>query len=210
MVTPRTDPALAPVRRRELAGPATLVAPGLLGRWLVCGSRAVRIVEVEAYGGEDDPASHAFGGRTRRNASMFARPGVLYVYRSYGVHWCANVVCDAEGRAGAVLVRAGAPVAGVDAMRAARGGRGDRALCSGPGRLCQALGIDGSHDGGDLLDTASAVRLVAGDGPPVDVVADLRVGITRAVDRPWRWYVAGDSHVSGRRRPPRRGIVDGQ
>lgn len=201
MALPATEPALTPVCRAELDDPAERVAPRLLGRWLVAGARAVRIVEVEAYGGADDPASHAFGGRTRRNASMFGAPGALYVYRSYGVHWCANVVCDAEDHPSAVLLRAGAPVAGVEAMRVARGGRRDRELCSGPGRLCQALGIDGSHDGVDLLDAASPVRLVAGDGPPVDIVAAPRVGISRATDRPWRWYLAGEPHVSGRRRP---------
>jgi DNA-3-methyladenine glycosylase len=174
------------------------VAPRLLGAVLVCGDRSARIVEVEAYRGADDPASHAFGGCTARNATMFGPAGHLYVYRSYGIHWCANVVCGRSGVASAVLLRAAEPLRGFEAMRAARpAARRSVDLCSGPGKLCQALGIDGAHDGVDLLATTAPVQLVTdGAPPPVDLVRTVRVGISRAVDRPWRWYVAGDPNVS--------------
>lgn len=180
------------------------VAPDLLGKLLVHdvpggGQRAGRIVEVEAYCGGDDPAAHTYRGRTARNASMFADGGTLYVYRSYGIHWCANVVCGAVDDGVAVLLRALAPVEGVHAMYADRGptARRDRDLCSGPGKLTQAMGIAGDHDGTDLV-TGSGLSVVD-DGQPVgDVVQTTRVGISAAVDEPWRWYVAGDVNVSKR------------
>lgn len=172
-----------------LAGEVTAAARGLLGRRLrseIGGVTCeVALTEVEAYGGPDDPASHGFAGRSRRNASMFGPPGTLYVYRSYGVHWCMNVVTGPAGEAAAVLLRAGVPVEGEEHMRRRRG-HADH-LCDGPGRLAQALGVDGSRDGTSLLD--GPVRLL-GEPSPDPVVAGPRVGISRAVDRPWRFRIA--------------------
>ena len=184
---------------RTLAGDAVAVAPGLLHKLLVCGNRAVRIVEVEAYRGSDDPASHAFGGRTARNESMFGPPGHLYVYFVYGNHWCANVVCGSAGDPQAVLVRAGIPWAGVDEMVAARpAARRAVDLANGPGKLCQALGIDGRDDGTDLTEGRSRVRLEDDGWPRPGIVASgPRIGIRAATDRRWRWWVTGDPHVSG-------------
>ncbi|MGF1600167.1 MAG: DNA-3-methyladenine glycosylase [Acidimicrobiales bacterium] len=188
--------------RAWLAGPATVVAPRLLGAALWCGQRAGLIVEVEAYEGPDDPASHAFRGPTPRNRVMFGPPGHLYVYRSYGIHWCANVVCGIEGTASAVLVRAVEPVAGVEAMWADRPkARVLSDLGSGPGKLCAALGIGGGHDGVDLVAAGSPVRLEPPAVPARSVVTGPRIGISVAVDRPWRFALAGNPHVS-RPRPP--------
>ncbi len=150
------------------------------------------IVETEAYS-PDDPASHSFGGRTSRNATMFGPPGRLYVYRSYGVHWCANVVSDEDGVGAAVLLRALEPSAGLDMMRARRGVDDPYLLAAGPGRLTQALGISGAHDGLDLA--SPPFVLVAPESPP-DVVESTRVGITRAGHRPWRYSLAGSTFVS--------------
>lgn len=186
------------IDRDELVGPADLVAPRLLGRSLRCGGRAGRIVEVEAYGGADDPASHAARGRTARNASMFGDPGTLYVYRSYGIHWCANVVVGQRGTASAVLVRAVEPSAGLTEMRARRpAARRDVDLCNGPGKLCAALGISGEHDGLDLLDPGAPVQLLD-DGPRAATAPRVtsRVGISRAVDLPWRFLLPGCDGVS--------------
>ncbi len=181
--------------------PVTVVAPELLGMVLACGDRAGRIVEVEAYGGADDPASHGHRGRTPRNAVMFGPPGHLYVYFTYGMHWCANVVCEPKGRCGAVLVRALAPLRGVEAMWADRPkAQRERDLCSGPAKLTAALGIDSVHNGADLLDPASPVALQHHDSRPLRHATSGRIGITAATERPWRWYVPGDPNVS---RPPR-------
>lgn len=172
------------------------VAPRLLGATLQVGDRAGRIVEVEAYEGENDPASHAARGRTPRNEVMFGPAGFLYVYRIYGVHWCANIVCGPVDRPGAVLIRALEPLCGIEGMRLDRPkARVETDLCSGPGKLCAALGITGEHDGGFLLAPDAIVRLVPGS-PPEAVATGPRVGISKAVNRAWRFVVAGNPHVS--------------
>ncbi|MFV0258695.1 MAG: DNA-3-methyladenine glycosylase [Acidimicrobiales bacterium] len=188
--------------RAVLRGSPLEVAPRLLGQILRCGSRAGRIVEVEAYWGANDPASHAYRGPTDRNRVMFGAPGHLYVYRSYGVHWCANVVCGPEGEAAAVLLRAVEPVDGVAAMwRDRPAAKKVTDLASGPGKLCAALGIAAGHGGVDLLDPTGPVRLLTAPAGPGSMVTGPRIGISRAVDRPWRYALAGNPHVS-RPRPP--------
>jgi DNA-3-methyladenine glycosylase len=173
------------------------VAPTLLGKVLVVGSRAGRIVEVEAYGGERDPASHAFRGPTPRAAIMFGPPGHLYVYRSYGIHWCANVVAHGDEGAGAVLIRAVEPIDGVDEMWADRpAARRVEDLASGPGKVCAALALEGRHTGVDLLDPASPVQLLDDGAPPVAADAGTRVGISVATELPWRFTVPGSPHRS--------------
>jgi len=193
--------------RRFYAGDALEVAPALLNKVLVRGGRAGRIVEVEAYRGSHDPASHAYRGPTARNATMFGPPGHLYVYFTYGMHWCANAVCGAEGEAQAVLIRAVAPLAGIEQMRRGRqqGRLGrpitaavpDRHLTSGPARLCQAFGITGEDDGADLVRGDRGLR-IADDGvpPPGRPGVSGRVGVSRASELPWRFYVRGDNHVT--------------
>ncbi len=179
--------------------PSLEVAPDLLNKLLVVGDgRAGRIVEVEAYCGADDPASHAFRGRTARNATMFGPPGHLYVYFTYGMHFCANVVCGAEGEASAVLLRGLTPVNGVDEMWTVRPRcHRERDLCAGPARLCLALGIDRALDGADLV-TGDRGVVVADDGtpPPLAVASSARVGIRVATERPWRYYVSGAPGLS--------------
>ena len=194
-----------------------VVAPELLNKVLVAADgRAGRIIEVEAYAGAEDPASHAFRGRTARNATMFGPAGHLYVYFSYGVHWCANVVTDPAGEASAVLLRALDPVSGVEAMRAARW-RGqkrqvDRDLCRGPGRLCQAMGIDRALDGADLCGPgpgrapggAGGRLWLVDDGtaPPAagcGLAVSPRIGISAATDVEWRFTVADHPRLSGSR-----------
>jgi DNA-3-methyladenine glycosylase len=157
-----------------------------------------RIVEVEAYDGED-PAAHGFRGRTERNASMFGPPGHAYVYRSYGIHWCLNLVCDEEGRAEAALIRALEPLEGLDVMRGRRGLDDERLLCAGPGRLCQALGVTRAHDGLPLDEPPFELRR-----PPraVEVVAGPRIGISVATTLPWRYAEAGSRFLSRPLRPP--------
>jgi len=175
------------------------VAPALLGQTLVRGGRAGRVVEVEAYCGSEDPGSHAYRGRTARNATMFGPPGHLYVYFTYGMHWCANAVCGDEGTGWAVLLRALAPVGGMDEMRAARpAARRERDLCSGPAKLCQAFGIDRSMDGADLVSGSLGIRICRGARVPAGaVVQTTRVGLSAGAEHPWRWYLAGE-HVSRR------------
>jgi len=182
------------LHRRWFARDAPDVARDLLGKVLVVerGGTDVsgRIVETEAYM-RNDPASHSFNGPTPRNTAMFGPPGHLYVYRSYGVHWCANVVTGAARDGQAVLIRALLPVAGLEAMRTRRAGRPDRDLCNGPGKLCAALGIDGDDDGIDLTVSSSAIRIVDdGTGVPPDVLVGPRIGITKAVDTPWRFRIS--------------------
>jgi DNA-3-methyladenine glycosylase len=167
------------------------VAPELIGAVLLVAGAGGVIVEVEAYD-QDDPASHGFRGRTDRNGSMFGPPGHAYVYRSYGIHWCLNLVCAEQGRAEAALVRALEPATGLDEMQARRGLADPRLLCSGPGRLCQALGITGAHDGLPLDEPP--FELAA--GAPVEVATGPRIGITRAAERPWRYALAGSRYLS--------------
>ncbi|MGH8157894.1 MAG: DNA-3-methyladenine glycosylase [Rhodanobacter sp.] len=177
------------------------VAVALLNKVLVnADGRSGRIVETEAYCGVLDPAAHSWRGRSARNATMFGEPGLLYVYFTYGMHWCCNPVCSEAGGGTAVLLRALAPLGGLAAMRAARPScRNDRDLCRGPARLCQAMGIDGAQDGIDLVSGADGFSIVDdGMPPPAAPVVTTRVGITRAIDKPWRWYVPGDPHVSRR------------
>ncbi|CAI9406538.1 DNA-3-methyladenine glycosylase [Nocardioides sp. T2.26MG-1] len=176
-----------------LAGPALEVAPRLLNAVLRHSGVAVRLTEVEAYAGEADPGSHAFRGRTRRNAVMFGPPGHLYCYFTYGMHVCCNVVCGPEGTASAVLLRAGEVVEGRDLARERRPRSTDRDLARGPARLCTALGIELGHDGTDLV--AGPVTLTLGD-PPGSVSTGPRVGLRGAPDRPWRFWTTGDPTVS--------------
>jgi DNA-3-methyladenine glycosylase len=173
------------------------VAPDLIGVTLLVDGVGGRIVEVEAYDHED-PASHGFRGRTERNAAMFGPPGRAYVYRSYGIHWCLNLVCEEEGVANAVLLRALEPTHGLDAMRARRGLDEERLLCSGPGRLCQALAITRAHDGLPL--DRPPFSLLECDGP-VEIASGPRIGITRAAELPWRYGEAGSRFLSRPLRP---------
>jgi DNA-3-methyladenine glycosylase len=184
-----------------------LVAPELLNKVLVRGDRAGRIVEVEAYCGAEDAGSHAFRGMTARNRTMFGPPGGLYVYFTYGMHWCANAVCGAEGEGVAVLLRALAPLAGVEEMAALRvKARRPVDLCNGPAKLCQAFGLDRAFDGADLVTAAQGVTIVDdGTPPPPRPRNSLRIGLTTGVEHPWRWYVPGDPHVT----PGRANLVSG-
>jgi DNA-3-methyladenine glycosylase len=184
--------SLAPLGRDFFARSVHEVAPDLVGCRLLVDGTGGTIVEVEAYDRED-PASHGFRGPTQRNRSMFGPPGLAYVYRSYGIHWCLNLVCEDEGVASAVLVRALEPTHGLERMRVRRRADDPRLLCSGPGKLCQALGVTGGHDGMpvdrppfELFPPVGRVQLV--NGP--------RVGISAATDLPWRYGLAGSRFVS--------------
>ena len=166
------------------------VAPELLNKLLVRDDgRVGRIVEVEAYAGSEDPAAHSFRGMTARNATMFGEPGRMYVYFTYGLHWGSNAVCGKVGEGAGVLLRAIEPIAGLEQMRVLRpAARRDRDLANGPGKLSQAMGLDRSHDGADLVTGDRGVRIVSdGTPPPMQPRVGPRVGITRAVDFPWRW-----------------------
>ncbi len=189
-----------PLRRSFYRPPTLEVAPELLNKLLVCRGRVGRIVEVEAYLATGDPGSHSYRGRTRRNAVMFGPPGHLYVYFTYGMHWCSNVVCGADGEGTAVLIRALAPTRGIEEMRAARpAGRRDRDLCSGPAKLCQALGITGDDDGRDLVAGTGGIRILDdGTPPPPEPGQSARIGLSAGVEHPWRWYVPGDPNLSRR------------
>jgi DNA-3-methyladenine glycosylase len=180
-----------------LAGPVLDVAPRLLGATLRHvtdeGTVAVRLSEVEAYDGADDPGSHAYNGETPRNTVMFGPAGRLYVYFTYGMHHCCNVVVGPEGRSSAVLVRAGEVVEGLDVAQRRRPRSTVRDLARGPARLCEALGIDLSHTGTDL--SHGPLTLTMGQ-PPDDPRTGPRVGLRLAADRPWRFWIDGDPTVS--------------
>jgi DNA-3-methyladenine glycosylase len=182
------------LKREFFARSVHEVAPELIGATLLVDGVGGRIVEVEAYD-QDDPASHSFRGRTARTASMFGPPGHAYVYRSYGVHWCLNLVCSPDGRAEAALLRALEPTDGLDAMRRRRGVDAVRALCSGPGKLCQALGITRAQDG-LALDEPPFELLARESEEPLAVGA--RIGISLAVEQPWRYGLAGSPFLSRR------------
>jgi DNA-3-methyladenine glycosylase len=190
--------------------PPVQVAPELLGCTLVHetaqGLVAVVLVEVEAYAGEADPASHAFRGRTTRNAVMYGPPGHAYVYFTYGMHFCVNLVCQPAGEASAVLLRAGRVVDGVPLARARRSGAPgavprDLDLARGPARLCEALAIDRAHDGADVAGSASPLRALAPLAPvrAADISQGPRVGISRAADVAWRFWITGERAVSAYR-----------
>lgn len=171
------------------------VARELIGCTLLFAGCGGVIVETESYT-EDDPACHAFIGRTLRTEVLFGPPGVSYVYRSYGIHALLNFVCHPQGQAAAVLIRALEPVHGIEAMRSRRRGRADRDLCSGPGKLSQALGIDVADNALRLDEPPFSVLPAAGEWSEVPVVTGPRIGITKAVDYPWRFCAAGNPHLS--------------
>jgi DNA-3-methyladenine glycosylase len=175
------------------------VGPELLNKVLACeDGRAGRIVEVEAYCGSIDPAAHTYRGKTNRNAVMFGPPGHMYVYFTYGMHWCCNTVCGDDGEGAGVLIRALEPIAGLEQMREARQKiRKDRELCSGPARLTQAMGITGVQNGIDLV-SAREGYTVLDDGTPApeNVPGSARIGIREGTDLLWRWFVAGNINVS--------------
>jgi DNA-3-methyladenine glycosylase len=174
------------------------VAPELLGKLLVRDGQVARIVEVEAYCGSEDPGSHAYRGLTKRNATMFGAPGCLYVYFTYGMHWCANAVCGDAGDGVAVLLRAAEPVSGLDVMRARRPkARRDRDLLAGPARLCQAFALSGAEDGADLVTASHGMTIVDDGTPPPDApLVTTRVGLSAGADLPWRWCTPGSPHLS--------------
>lgn len=176
----------------DFTSEATALAPALIGMTLLLHGVGGEIVETEAYL-RDDPASHSFRGPTRRNAAMFGPPGRLYVYRSYGIHWCLNVVCGPPGSGQAVLLRALRPTHGLETMQVRRGTSTDRLLCSGPGRLCQALAVDGTLDGHPI--DGAGVRLLPRPHP-VAIAAGPRIGISQARERPWRFGLKGSPYLS--------------
>jgi DNA-3-methyladenine glycosylase len=181
----------------QLTGPVLEVAPRLLNAVLRHGEVAVRITEVEAYAGPDDPGSHAYRGMTRRNAVMFGPPGHLYCYFTYGMHVCSNVTVGPAESPSAVLLRAGEVVAGIEVAQERRGAASARDLARGPARLCVALGIELTDNGNDL--SAGPITLELGL-PPAEVLTGPRVGLRGAPDRPWRFWIAGDPTVSPYRR----------
>ncbi|HEV7815297.1 MAG TPA: DNA-3-methyladenine glycosylase [Janthinobacterium sp.] len=176
----------------DFAASSFEVAQRLIGAVVLVDGIGGRIVETEAYD-RDDPASHTYAGPTARNASMFGPPGRAYVYRSYGIHWCLNFVCREQGHGAGVLIRALEPLAGLDCMRARRGLDDPRLLCSGPGRVCQALAVGIAHNG--LALDAPPFQLFAGEGP-MALVAGPRIGISKAMDLPWRFGLAGSRFLS--------------
>jgi DNA-3-methyladenine glycosylase len=194
-VVPQASPHR--LRRDFFARSVHDVAPELIGATLLVDGVGGVIVEVEAYD-QEDPASHAFRGETVRNAPMFGPPGYAYVYRSYGIHWCLNFVCDAPGRPDAILIRALEPTHSLDRMRERRHVDAERALCSGPGKLCQALGVTREHDAAALDEPP--FELLARETTP-RIVTGPRIGITRAADLPWRYGLEGSRFLSRSFRP---------
>src|SRR6478609_6532450 len=183
---------MALIHRNFFARSVHAVAPDLIGAWFGFDGVGGRIVEVEAYH-HTDPAAHSFGGQTERNAIMFGPPGFAYVYRSYGIHWCVNFVCEPAGSASAVLIRALKPTEGLAAMRRRRGSKDERLLCSGPGRLTEALGITHAQNGCALDEAPFELHARLG---AADVVAGPRIGITKAVEHPWRYGLKGSRFLS--------------
>jgi DNA-3-methyladenine glycosylase len=183
---------LKPLRRSFFTRSVHTVAPDLIGATLLFKGVGGVIVEVEAYH-HTDPAAHSFGGRTERNAVMFGPPGYAYVYRSYGIHWCLNFVCEPEGVASAVLIRALVPTHGLAVMRRRRGVTDERLLCSGPGRLSQALGITDAQYGLPLDNPPFEIFARADD---VEVAVGPRIGLTKAIEHPWRYGLSGSCFVS--------------
>lgn len=188
-VTPRLG---RPLKRAFFARSVHEVAPDLIGATLLVDGVGGIIVEVEAYH-HTDPAAHSFRGPTARNRVMFGPPGFAYVYRSYGIHWCVNFVCEKEGSASAVLIRALQPTHGIPVMRRRRRLHEERSLCSGPGKLTEALGITDAHNGLPL--DASPIALHAHTSKP-EIAAGVRIGITKAVELPWRYGLKGSRFLS--------------
>jgi len=176
----------------DFSAPSDLVARQLIGVTVLVNGVGGRIVETEAYDGED-PASHSYSGPTERNLAMFGPPAHAYIYRSYGIHWCLNFVCREQGHGAGVLIRALEPVMGLELMRERRGMLDDRLLCSGPGKLCQALGVTRALNGVAL----DAAPFELAPAPPgIEVVTGPRIGISKAVDVPWRFGLAGSRYAS--------------
>jgi DNA-3-methyladenine glycosylase len=186
----------------DLCSPVEEVAPRLLGSVIRHGPVAVRLTELEAYDGATDPASHAYRGRTTRNAVMFGPPGHLYLYFTYGMHWAGNISCGPEGVGRGVLMRAGEVIEGIEVARSRRGRSSDRDLARGPGRLTQALGLHPQHKGCDLLGDGP-VRLDAATEAPGMIMVGPRVGVSVEADRPWRFWIGDDRFVSDYKRSPR-------
>jgi DNA-3-methyladenine glycosylase len=181
-----------PLKRAFFARSVHAIAPDLIGATLLVDGVGGIIVEVEAYH-HTEPAAHSFRGPTPRNLVMFGPPGFAYVYRSYGIHWCVNFVCEKESSASAVLIRALQPTHGMSAMRRRRGLHDERSLCSGPGKLCEALGVTDKHNG--LALDAPPIALYARSGKP-EIVDGVRIGITKAVELPWRYGLKGSRFLS--------------
>jgi DNA-3-methyladenine glycosylase len=181
-----------PLKRAFFARSVHEIAPELIGATLLVNGVGGVIVELEAYH-HTDPAAHSFRGPTARNMVMFGPPGFAYVYRSYGIHWCVNFVCEKEGSASAVLIRALQPTHGISAMRRRRGLHDERSLCSGPGKLCEALGITEAHNGLVLDEPPLALHAPA---QKPDIATGVRIGITKAAELPWRYGLQGSKFLS--------------
>ena len=190
--TPDAPKLGKPLKHAFFARNVLTVAPDPIGATLLVNGVGGIIVELEAYD-QSEPAAHSFNGPTPRTLVMFGPPGVAYVYRSYGIHWCINFVCEKTGSASAVLIRALQPAHGIPAMRRRRGLHDERSLCSGPGKLCEALGITDKHNGLALDAPPFALHARVGKA---EVVTGVRIGITKAVELPWRYGLKGSKFVS--------------